>query len=697
MKKARSKIVVLLSILFITLFLAACGKQQELSFGREAFFGVKTAETMGFAAAGERPVQAAAGKDCVWILTMGPGGGGLYVQGVTANAVQSLSWQQEDHEMIMGISGAEHLYAAVACGETVQVRKLSGEGQGETILTIPQTEAPEQVQPTVFFADSSENAYFAAGNEILRYSPEDGRRTAYKIKGKVAFLQEKEPGAVEALTGSGREIALYSLSEDGDAEEKWRLPLPTTQLGTIGTADPDTLILAVDGKLLFVDNETGEIGAHFNSMEAGVSSGLLGGLLLPEEGALYLVEQAGTAGGVWEELAAQSGPEGDRTVLVYGTVSLNATMQERITAFNKSNPDYYITVTEYTGENILDQRLQMQAAVTSGRGPDILDLSSYCVKNYTDYAKSGYLEDLEPFLLAEGLDDDLLRAIHELYRVDGKLCMAVPHFMLWGLALNPEYVSEAEREDWSYQTLTETAARNVEALPANKEGTGSGLLSLLLTGMQNEFIDYDEKKAYFDTPEFISLLEFCREYGKKKLTGYSEDATEALMVRFSLMAPVDYLSTHIWYGEESALYGYPAAEGQLLLVESIADACGISALSEHKEGAWEFIKTLYTEDYQKDITGYSHGWAVRKSCWYALWDEAKSGANINGVQAAPATEDEIERFMNMLLSGKVTANLLNYVVMDLILEEADPYFAGDYTAEEIARNIQSRVMLMLSE
>lgn len=47
MKKARSKIVVLLSILFITLFLAACGKQQDLSFGREAFFGVKTAEAMG--------------------------------------------------------------------------------------------------------------------------------------------------------------------------------------------------------------------------------------------------------------------------------------------------------------------------------------------------------------------------------------------------------------------------------------------------------------------------------------------------------------------------------------------------------------------------------------------------------------------------------------------------------------------------
>lgn len=697
MKKARPGIAVLSGIFFITLFLAACGKRQELSFGREAFFGVKTADIIGFPTVSERPVQVSAGSDCVWILTMCPDGGGLYEQAAAAQTVQSLNWSQEDHEMIMGISGAEHLYAAVACGETVQVRKLSGNGQWETLLTIPQEEAPEQVQPTVFFADSSEDAYFAAGNEILRYSSESGERIIYDINEKVAFLQEKKPGAVEALTGSGREIILYSLSENGDAEEKWRIPLPTTHLGTIRTADANTLILAVDGKLLFVDNETGEIGAHFNSMDAGVSSSLLGGLMLPEEGALYLVEQTGDAGGVWEELTTQSGPEGDRTVLVYGTVSLNATMQERITAFNKSNSDYYITVKEYTGENILDQRLQMQAAVTSGKGPDILDLSAYCVTNYAAYAKSGYLEDLEPFLLAEGLDDDLLQTIHELYRVDGKLCMAVPHFMLWGLALNPEYVSESEMEDWNYQAFTEAAAQSIKALPVNKDDTGNGLLSLLLAGMQNEFINYDEKKAYFDTPKFISLLEFCREYGKKRLLGYSGDAAEALMVNFSLVMPSDYLHTHIWYGEESALCGYPAAEGQLLLVENRGDACGIYALSEHKEGAWEFLRTLYAEDYQRNMTGYSPGWAVRESCWYAQWDEAESGVNINGVYAAPATEEEIERFMDMLRSGKVTANLLSDAVKDLVLEEAAPYFAGDYTAEEAARNIQSRVMLMLSE
>ena len=61
---------------------------------------------------------------------------------------------------------------------------------------------------------------------------------------------------------------------------------------------------------------------------------------------MYLVERTADSGGIWEKLTAQSGPEGDRTVLVYGTVSLSQTMEERVTSFNKFNPDYYIKVKE---------------------------------------------------------------------------------------------------------------------------------------------------------------------------------------------------------------------------------------------------------------------------------------------------------------------------------------------------------------
>lgn len=394
MKRVYQGLRLFLCIMPFLLCHTACGAG-EVSFGREVFFGVKQAAEMEFLKERERPVQVAVGQSSVWILNASSKGS-VYEREIDTGSMRNLMWQQGEQEMVMGISAVEDtLYACVTCGETVQVRKFCGDGQWAVIVSVPWEEAPEQMQPTMFFVDRAENSYFAKGEEIWQYSPESGQRTLYKFKESAAFLQEKEPGTVEAVTKSN-----------------------------------------------------GEIAFHFDSIAAGVSTNLLGGLWLTEEGAMYLVEQTADSGGIWEELTAQSGLEGDRTVLVYGTVHLSETMKERIVSFNKNNPDYYITVKEYDGKTMSDRRLQMQAAVTSGNGPDILDLYTYCVENYMAYAENGYLEDLEPYLLSEDFGDDIIWPLQELYRVNGKVCMAVPHFTMRGIAINPEYA--AKTENWSF-------------------------------------------------------------------------------------------------------------------------------------------------------------------------------------------------------------------------------------------------------
>lgn len=689
-----------LSVMLIVLCFTACG-EQELSFGTEVFYGVKAAEEMTFTKEAERPVQIAVGESRVWTLTANSRDC-VYEREIDTGAVRSLRGQQGEQEFIMGISAVEDtLYAGVSCGETVQIRRSFGDGQWETIIAIPWEEAPEQIRPTLFFMDRAGNAYFANGDEIWKYSPENGQRTIYELKGQAVSLQEKEPGTVEVAAKSNREIILYTLREGGKAEKKWSIELSTGHLTAIRTDVADTLTLAVDARILFVDNATGEIVSHFDSIAAGVSTNLLGGLWLAEEGTMYLVEQSADSGGIWERLTAQSGPEGDRTVLIYGTVSLSETMKERVVSFNKTNPDYYITVKEYEGESISDRRLQLQAAVTSGNGPDILDLYTYCVENYVAYAEKGYLEDLEPYLRREDFSDDILWPVQELYRVKGKLCMLTPHFTMQGLAINPKYAEEAE--DWNYKTFVETAGLARGEHHIVEGGTAHSILVQLLPGMQGEFIDWEEKKAYFDTAEFISLLKLCKECEKKSLVreGVSFDrleyADQVMMIQLSMPDPGGYLAAHACYGENALPYGYPTTDGQVFLVNNAADACGICSQSENKEGAWEFLRTLFSEDYQKRMTGYSVSWAVRESCWYEMWDSYRSGININGINAAPASKEEIERLADMILNGNLTANLMNYTIEKLVMEEADTYFEGDRTAEEAAGNIQNRVQLMLKE
>ena len=271
-----------------------------------------------------------------------------------------------------------------------------------------------------------------------------------------------------------------------------------------------------------------------------------------------------------------------------------------------------------------------------------------------------------------------------------------------GLAINPKYAKEID--NWNFKIFAEMADAVCGKQYIVTGGTARSILAELLPGMQGEFIDWDEKKAYFDTPEFVNLLELCKECEKESLVrnGVSYDSLEyadkVMMMPLSMYDPGGYMNLHGYYGENALLYGYPTMDGQVFLVNNAADACGIYSGSENKEGAWEFLRTLFSEDYQKRMTGYSVSWAVRESCWYEMWDPYKSqNIFINGVNAGSPTDEDIELVADMILNGNLTANLMNYAIENLVMEEADAYFEDDRTAEEAAGNIQNRVQLMLGE
>lgn len=697
LRSNHSIIAIVISVALVILCLTACG-DQEISFGEEIFYGVKAAEELSFTNKWKYPVQVAVGESHLWTLTAGRGDC-VYEREFETGTVRSLG-QWENNELVMGISAVGDLpYACVACDGTVEIRKFTEDGHWENVTSLPWEEVANQ--PTVFFMDRNENAYIVNGDEVWRYSPGEGHRTVYRLKAPVAFLQEKKPGVVEAVVKTGGEILLYALEDEGRAERKWTLKLSTSHLSAIQTDDAVTLVLAVDDRVLFINDSTGEIVFYFDSIAAGVSTNLLGGLCLVEEGSMYLVEQTAGKGGLWEELAAQSGPWGDRTVLVYGTVSLSETMKERIVSFNKTNQNYYITVEEYGSGDPWAGRLQIQAAVTSGHGPDIVDL--YGLENYISYAEKGYLEDLEPYLLKEDFSDDILWQVQDLYRVEGKVCMLVPHFTVRGLAVNPEYAKGME--SWNFETFKELAelARGEKLIVEG--GTAGSIFVELFVGMQGEFIDWKRKEAYFDTPQFVSFLELCKKYEGKSLVrnGVSYDSDEfvdmVLLMRLGLSNPMGYAELHAYYGEDALPYGYPVADGQVLLVNNDVDACGILVSSGNKEGAWEFLRTLLVEDYQEQMTGYRSAWSIRESCWYSMWNSYKSSTvlGFNNVMLDPPTDEDVELFADVILNGNLSANLMNYKIEEVVTEEAGAYFDGDISAEEAASRIQNRVQLMLEE
>ena len=695
----RSFFTALSAVAVSAVLLTACGKQ-EIDFGEDRFYGIRETQPEDHLSQGEQPVQIAVGEGHVWLLSS-TGAGGVYDRNLEEETVHTQEWQQGGGEMLMALSAqGNQLYACVSDQEAVQIRKLTGGSRWSTVTTIGSKTAPMPIRPTVFFVDNDEDSYFVNGDEVWRYSAEEGQRTVYEMKAPVEFFQEKEPGIVQALTNSRREISLYTLEEGGSTKKMWTLALPSAQAVEIKTDDPSVLCLAVDDRILFIDNGTGKIQAQFDCILAGVSTDLFGGLCLVSKGILYLEERTADHGGLWQKLAQRGDVQGDRTLLVYGTANLSGAMKERIVSFNKSNEDYYISIQEYGGGDVFSGKLQLQAALASGNGPDIVDL--YVVDNYMACAEKGYLEDLGSWLEEEEFSDDLLWQIQELYRVDGKLCMLVPHFIIQGLAIHPEYAKYVD--SWDYGNFLELVKRN----EGDKHIAGSSsesILSMLLEGMQGEFLDLEEKRAYFDMPEFVSLLELCREQGRESfmIPGVSYDTAEIvdkfLLSRQAMNDPMSCMGMYAFYGEDAVPYGFPTASGQVFLVDINVDACGIYSGSRNKEGAREFLRTLYETEYQRWMSGPGISWGIRESCWYEMWDSYKSSdfLSFNGRRVDPPTDEDMEVFAEILLKGNLSADLVSYDIMELILEEARVYFAGDCTVEDAAARIQNRVGVLLAE
>lgn len=205
---------------------------------------------------------------------------------------------------------------------------------------------------------------------------------------------------------------------------------------------------------------------------------------------------------------------------------------------------------------------------------------------------------------------------------------------------------------------------------------------------------------------FISLLELCKECEKESLVrdGDSHDADEfvdmVLLTRLWMEDPGGYMELHAFCGEGALPYGYPTADGQVLLVSNNVDACGIYSGSSNKEGAWEFLRTLFDEDYQMRMSGELNiTWGIRESCWYQAWDSYKASTRLgyNGIMLEPPTDQDVELFADVILNGNLTADMMDYGMEEVILEEAGGYFSGDRKVEEVAEVIQNRVQMMLGE
>ncbi len=686
-------------LIFFIVIMSACGNKEPVE-APEMVFGVDYLQEQEI----RLPVQIVCDSDSAWVITAVKDDPiRMWSMQTPGTDPEQITWQPEtgNHDLISITQRQGMLYAKMRNQEdnTIEIRKFGTGGIWNVVMSV-RVESWEDyaVKGSVFYVDGSENVYLVKGNEVTRFEGDGEKADVYELRGDACSFWENKEGTMECVAADGTDIILYELKEGG-AEEKWILEQPETvgNVHVIKGGGEESLCLATDRELLFLDGASGNLLARTDLVKSGVSS-VSAGYYDENGGTLKLLGVIGNGEGLCYSLLSKRDENGQqRTELVYGMESgvnnwEKSSIWRAISEFNQTSPDYYVTIKNYD-----DNIERMYADMAAGNGPDIIDMTH--AEYYESYARNGYLEDLSPYLEQSQYREDIIWNILDAYKIDGKLYLLAPQVQLKGVVIHPEY--EILPEEWNMETFLNLVAQNGWEKPvlSGQPGDSEALLFFLLSGSLDKFIDWEQGKAFFETEEFVDLLELCREYAemdRSDAMGWTDEEKE----RNTLCREVRYggnFSYYLWYGREYPIYGYPALSGQIYEILSCSDSCAIYSGSDQKEGSWAFLESLLSESNQKYSGVTEPGFPIRKSVLNELAEESKRmEVKVDG-EMQTVTDAEIQILKDILYTGKICNGMMNPDIRSVIQEETAAYFAGDKDAWDVAHIIQSRVNVIIQE
>jgi ABC-type glycerol-3-phosphate transport system substrate-binding protein len=173
------------------------------------------------------------------------------------------------------------------------------------------------------------------------------------------------------------------------------------------------------------------------------------------------------------------------------------------------------------------------------------------------------------------------------------------------------------------------------------------------------------------------------------------------------------------FGEPVAFIPFPNSSGNEggILYEDKAFA--IASQSKNKEAAFKFIMLFMDEEYQMpgETEYYAYGFPSLKAAFdqageyskeRTYWIDFETGKKEyydetyydektgKEIVIKPISDDRLAYIKDRIIACK-TLRSFDQEIINLVNEEAAPYFAGEKSAQEVANIIQSRVSIYVRE
>ncbi len=412
-----------------------------------------------------------------------------------------------------------------------------------------------------------------------------------------------------------------------------------------------------------------------------------------------------------------------RKTLTLGGMYIGTDIKKDIILFNRGSENYRIIVKDYSNNTEDGDYNAMLDAISNdiiaGTMPDIMLLNtSMDISNY--FAK-GAFEPLDSYMEKDSEFDrsDYMENVLDAMTFDGKLYCITPTFYVNTLVGKKSVVGDRNLSLTELENIAKDMGDNVKVF--SSDTTKEQLIRNVMSYDRDEFVDMNTGEVKFDSPEFIKVLEFTDNLPVMP-PDYEEDNGEEYEAEFRLnralvmtMGLYDFRDSMSYYrtvmfGEELGYIGFPTSDGSGNTI-GFDNALAISADSQYKDGAWEFIRTYISDDFQDKIT---YGFPINKAALKKRGQEAtkpqtyidengkeqvvKESYWLDGkeVEVDPPTQADIDAFIEVLGTADSLVNY-NESITNIVLEEASGYFDGQKSAEAVAKVIQSKVQIYVNE
>ncbi|HBA69773.1 MAG TPA: hypothetical protein DCZ40_10525 [Lachnospiraceae bacterium] len=421
----------------------------------------------------------------------------------------------------------------------------------------------------------------------------------------------------------------------------------------------------------------------------------------------------------------EKSPATEKIVLTYGTTYLPYYAKTDIVAFNKQSDKYRIEIREY-GEGNKDYETTVSlwtADISSENGPDIIDMV-YCPTGLAELVSMGVVEDLNPYLDA---DEDISREDYvenalKAYELDGKLYAIMRCF---GIETMIGKISDVgEDTSWTLDdvfALMDSKGPGVELVDST---TKYNALQMMLEMNGDMFVDEESGECRFEDAEFIKILEFANRFPQEVSydpNGPSEAEKirngELLLLKEAVTSVQEYQLFEYMFGEPINLIGYPTEGESGTMFSPNGTTAAMNVNSKNKEGVWEFIKFLLEKEQQENLPLGNAGFPVLRSAlekqfekdmqteYYEDTDgtkiERSKGAWSTGrnaeiiVEVYAATEEQVDRIRQMIETANSSS--IDSQMLNIVTDEAQSYFDGQKSAEDVAALIQNRMQVYVNE